>query len=53
MLDKLQKRICLTVRPSFALSLSLSLSLESLAHRRNKASLKFSIGVTLVGVHLN
>ena len=44
MLDKLQKQICRTVDPS------LTASLEHLAHRRNVAS---SIGINLVGVHLN
>ena len=44
LLDKLQKRICRTVGPSLAASL------EPLAHRRNLA---FSIGITLVDVHLN
>ena len=45
LLDKLQKRICKTVGPSLAVFL------EPLAHHRNVAS--FSIGITLVGVHLN
>ena len=46
LLDKLQKRICRTVGPLLAASL------ESLAHRQNVASF-FSIGITLVYVHLN
>ena len=44
LLDKLHKRISRTVGPSLAVSL------EPLAHRRNVA---FSIGITLVDVHLN
>ena len=44
LLDKLQKRICRIAGPSLAASL------EPLAHRRNVASLSFSIGVTLVDV---
>ena len=47
LLDKLQKRICMTVGPSLAASL------EPLAHRRNVASVSLSIGITLVDVHLN
>ena len=47
LLDKLQKRIYRTVGPS------LPASLEPLAHRRNVASLVFSIGITLADVHLN
>ena len=47
LLDKLQKRICKTVSPSLAASL------ETLAHRRNVASLSLYIGITLVDVHLN
>ena len=44
LLDKLQKQICRIV------SRSLASSLEPLAHRRNVASLIFSIGITLVDV---
>ena len=47
LLDKLQKRICSTLGPSLAASLGL------LGHRQNVASLVFSIGITLVDVHLN
>ena len=51
LLDKLQKRICMTVGPS------LVACLERLAHRRNVASwlqlLLWSIGITSVDVHLN
>ena len=47
LLDKLQKRICRIVGPSLAASL------EPLAHRRNVASLVFSIGITLVDVLQN
>ena len=48
LLDKLQKRISRTIGPSLAIFL------EPLAHRRNEASLRlFSIGITLVDVHLN
>ena len=47
LLDKLKKRICRTVGPS------LTASLEPLAHRPNVANLIFSIGITLVDVHLN
>ena len=48
LLDKLQKRISRTIGPSLAIFL------EPLAHRRNEASLSlFSIGITLVDVHLN
>ena len=46
LLDKLQKRICRTA------GLSLAASLEPLAHRRNVASLSFSIGIALVDVYL-
>ena len=46
LLDKVQKRICKTVSPSIAASL------EPLAHRRNVASLSFSIGIALVDVYL-
>ena len=45
LLNKQQKRICKTFGPSLAAFL------EPLAHHRNVAS--FSIGITLVGVHLN
>ena len=44
--DKLQKQICRTVGPSLAASL------KHLAHSRNVASLSFSIGITLVDVHM-
>ena len=47
LLDKLQKRICRAVDPSFAASL------ESLAHRRNVASLSLFYRYSLVDVHLN
>ena len=48
LLDMLQKQICRTVGPSLAASL------EPPAHYRNVASLTlFSIGITLVDVHLN
>ena len=47
LLEKLQKRICRTVGPSFAASL------EPLAHRRNVASLSLFIGITLVDVLQN
>ena len=47
LLDKLQKWICRIVGPSLAASL------EPLAHHRNVASLVFSIGITLVDIHLN
>ena len=46
LLDKLQKRICRTA------GLSLAAFLEPLAHRRNVASLSFSIGIALVDVYL-
>ena len=49
LLDKLQKWICRTVGP-------LAASLEHLAHRWNVARQKsevFSVGITLVDVHLN
>ena len=44
---KLQKRICRTVDPLLATSL------EPMTHRQNVASLGLSLGITLVGVHLN
>ena len=47
LLEKLQKRICRTVGPSFATSLA------PLAHRHNLASLVFSAGITLVHVLQN
>ena len=47
MLDKLQKRICRTVGPSLAASF------ETLAHCRNVGSYVFTIGITLVDIHLN
>ena len=50
LLDKLQKQICRTVGPSLAASL------EPLAHFRNMGntfSKHFSIGITLVDVHLD
>ena len=47
MLDKLQKQICRTVGPSLAASL------EPLAHCQNVASWFFSIGITLIDVHLS
>ena len=47
LLDKLQKRICRAVDPSFAASL------EYLAHRRNVASLSLFYRYSLVDVHLN
>ena len=46
-LGKLKKQICRTVGPSLAASL------EPLDHRRNVASLVFSIGITLVDVIQN
>ena len=50
MLDKLQKKLCMTAGPSFIASL------ETWAHHRNVASaslLPASAGITLVDVHLN
>ena len=48
LLDKLWKQICRTAGPFLAASL------EPLAHHWNVASLKvFSIGISLVNVHLN
>ena len=47
LLDKLQKQICRIVGPS------LVASLELMAHRRNVASLVFSIGIILVDVLQN
>ena len=47
LLDKLQKRIFRTVDSS------LVASLEPLTHHRNVTNLVFSLGITLVDVHLN
>ena len=47
MLAKLQKQICSTFGPSFAASL------KPLVHQWNLTSLVFSIGITLVDVHLS
>ena len=49
LLDKLQKMDMQTVGPS------LTVSFEPLAHRRNQLhiGISFSIGITLVNVHLN